>query len=156
MKNQDQRSRLHISLYVSDIDRTVKFYSKLFKSGPVKVKAGYAKFLPDNPSLNISFIENPSGIRAEFGHLGIEVQDSAMVNEYAKYLKEQGFNLTEEPGVHCCYAVQDKFWVSDPDGYDWEVYHLLEDSEKSGWKVLSDEEAQACCVAKAEAGEPCC
>jgi hypothetical protein len=26
--------------------------------------------------------------------------------------------------VNCCYANQTKFWVIDPDGVEWEVYHV--------------------------------
>jgi hypothetical protein len=32
-------------------------------------------------------------------------------------------------GVDCCHANQDKFWVQDPDGVGWEVYHLNYDLE---------------------------
>jgi len=31
--------------------------------------------------------------------------------------------------VDCCHANQDKFWVKDPDGVEWEVYHLNYDLE---------------------------
>ncbi|MDX6558134.1 MAG: hypothetical protein QOF72_1183, partial [Blastocatellia bacterium] len=42
----------------------------------------------------------------------------------------------DEMQTTCCYAVQDKTWVSDPDGNEWEAFVVLQDN-------LS--ESNACC-----------
>jgi hypothetical protein len=38
----------------------------------------------------------------------------------------------EEIGTTCCFATQDKVWVTGPAGEKWEVYTVLADSETFG------------------------
>lgn len=120
---------MHVSLYVSDLDKTVAFYNLFFGRFPVKVKPGYAKYVLDQPSLIISFVEHPDRVQAHFGHLGFQVETIEIMNEALLRLKELGLHIREETGVQCCYAKQDKFWVNDPDGVEWEVYYFHADAE---------------------------
>lgn len=133
--------RIHISYQVSNLDSTIAFYSKFFEKEPVKVKEGYAKYILEEPSLNISFIENKDGVQPHTAHFGIEVNDPELLKQKLGNAMHHQLPIDEEKEVQCCYAKQDKFWVTDPDGYRWEVYQFLEDSE-----ILSDKEETACCT----------
>lgn len=121
--------KMHVSLYVSEMDRTVAFYEKLFAQSADKVKPGYAKFMLDDPALVISFVENKDKVKSNFGHLGIQLQKEDQVISHLDRLKTDGIAAKEEMGVSCCYAKQDKFWVADPDGHQWEYYYFHEDVE---------------------------
>ena len=66
--------RMHVSLYVSDLEKSIAFYSAFFATAPVKVKPGYAKYVLDSPSLIISFVENQERVQQNFGHLGFQVE----------------------------------------------------------------------------------
>lgn len=121
--------RMHVSLYVSNLDKTITFYNSFFGRLPVKVKHGYVKYVLDQPSLIISFVEHPDRVQAYFGHLGFQVETIEVMQEALNRMKELGMDVREEIGVNCCYARQDKFWVNDPDGVEWEVYYFYEDAE---------------------------
>lgn len=121
--------RMHVSLYVSNIQNSVLFYSAFFNQKADKVKPGYAKFVLESPSLIISFVENKEKINSQFGHLGFQVDSAIELQSRLADAKNTGLQIVEEMGVACCYAVQDKFWVMDPDGYHWEVYQFTEDAE---------------------------
>ncbi len=121
--------RMHVSLYVSNIQNSVLFYSAFFNQKATKVKPGYAKFVLESPSLIISFVENKEKINSQFGHLGFQVDSAIELQSRLADAKNAGLQIVEEMGVSCCYAVQDKFWVMDPDGYHWEVYQFTEDAE---------------------------
>ena len=142
-----EQFKFHIGLNVSDIGQTTTFYRRLFGQDPIKTKPGYAKFELDNPGLVISFIESTQP-GPHFGHLGIRVNSQ----EELKTKKQEVESLIkielEEKNSACCYAVQNKFWVKDPDGYEWEVYHFLEDAEQMGGRNTSEdkkEELVGCC-----------
>ena len=121
-------SRLQLALNVSDIDEAVDFYSKLFSTEPAKRHEGYANFAVESPPLKLVLIENP-GAEGRLNHLGVEVFSTDEVAATSARLSGQGMATATEDGVTCCYAVQDKVWVDDPDGAPWEVYTVLADSE---------------------------
>ena len=137
--------RMHVSLYVSDIAQTVNFYTSFFGTAPVKVKTNYAKYVLDSPSLIISFVENTEKVQQNFGHLGFQVETPEDLNIKLREAKKKNLVAKEETGTNCCYAKQDKFWVSDPDGVQWEVYYFHEDSEFNDPHYESAE-ASACCT----------
>ena len=120
--------RFHTSLPVQSIPETTAFYRVLLQSEPVKTKEDYAKFLPPHLQLNISFHESPGAV-LEGVHLGLELADQAEVDEAAARLEAAGVPLIRRETSVCCYANQDKFRVTDPSGYEWEIYTLLEDTE---------------------------
>lgn len=139
MEQKNVFPRTHISLFVSDIGATVEFYDKFFNEGAAKVKDDYAKYELDAPALTISFIQNPEKVNTS-GHYGIQVKTKEELNEKLNLARGHKLVELEEVETACCYAIQDKFWVNDPDGYEWEVYHFLEDVEKNQKK-----QAAACC-----------
>ena len=136
---------MHVSLYVSDLEKTIQFYNQFFGQNPTKIKQAYAKYELQNPSLVISFIENKSRVNTNFGHLGWRVSSEAELNKYMQLSEQNQLIELVEKGTSCCYAVQDKFWVTDPDGTAWEVYYFHEDSEFNDPKYAM-EETNACCA----------
>jgi predicted enzyme related to lactoylglutathione lyase len=123
-------ARVQLALNVSDLDEGIAFYSKLFATEPAKVKPGYANFAIDEPPLKLVLIENKDA-DGRLNHLGVEVFSTDEVTATQRRLSGEGLATAEESGT-CCYAVQDKVWVDDPDGAPWEVYTVLADSETPG------------------------
>lgn len=142
MKNA-QFPRMHVSYYVSDINKTIDFYSKFFEVKPVKTKDDYAKFILEEPGLNISFIKTENSVQSQNVHFGIETDNPEYLKQKLGVAMSQQLPILEENEVNCCYAKQDKFWVTDPDGYRWEVYQFKGDVETND----KSEEATACCEA---------
>jgi catechol 2,3-dioxygenase-like lactoylglutathione lyase family enzyme len=123
-------AKVHIHLHVSDLARSRAFYEAFFEAPPVKVRPGYVKFLPAQWPVNLALSE--AGVvpaRGAGGHFGIQVDTPAAVRRELARVRAAGLSVREELGVDCCYANQDKFWVTDPDGVEWEVYHLNHDLE---------------------------
>jgi hypothetical protein len=143
--------RMHVSLYVSDMMQTISFYDLFFGKSPDKVRNGYIKYILDEPSLIISFVENPERVKQNFGHLGFQVETIGELNNRLSMAQNAGLITREEIGTNCCYAKQDKFWVTDHDGVQWEVYYFHEDAEFNDphYEIGT---ASACCIAPA-AGE---
>lgn len=137
--------RMHVSLYVSDIHKTINFYSSFFGIEPTKVKTNYAKYILDEPSLIISFVENKERVQENFGHLGFQVETLEELNKQLANAKNKNLVTLEEVGTNCCYAKQDKFWVNDPDGVQWEVYYFHEDAEFND-PHYEMAETSACCM----------
>ena len=119
--------RVQLALNVTDLDAAVGFYEKLFGVAPAKRRPGYANFAVAEPPLKLVLIEG-EGAGGTVNHLGVEVADTAAVRAAVARLDGEGLATSEEQGVTCCYAVQDKVWVHDPDGAPWEVYTVLDDA----------------------------
>jgi hypothetical protein len=124
-------SRVQLALNVDDLDEAVAFYSKLFNTQPAKLKAGYANFAVVEPPLKLVLIENP-GKGGSLNHLGVEVESSDTVHAEITRLAGEGMFTEEEIGTTCCFATQDKVWVTGPGDEKWEVYTVLADSETFG------------------------
>ena len=140
----NQFPRMHVSLYVSNIAKSVEFYTAFFAHEPTKVKSNYAKYVLENPSLIISFVENKERVHSNFGHLGFQVETLEDLNIKLWQAKKNDLVAREEVGTNCCYAKQDKFWVNDPDGVQWEVYYFHEDAEFNDPHYEMNE-TNACC-----------
>jgi catechol 2,3-dioxygenase-like lactoylglutathione lyase family enzyme len=121
-------SRVQLALNVDDVDAAVAFYSKLFGTEPAKRRPGYANFAITEPPLKLVLLENP-GSGGSLNHLGVEVETSDEVEAHEARLAGAGLIAREEKNTTCCYAVQDKFWVTAPDGEQWEHYVVLADSQ---------------------------
>ncbi|HUZ21137.1 MAG TPA: ArsI/CadI family heavy metal resistance metalloenzyme [Acidimicrobiales bacterium] len=125
-------SRVQLALNVSDLDAAIAFYSKLFGTGPAKLRPGYANFAVAEPALKLVLIESGAerggGVTGALNHLGIEVESSELVAAATRRLSEEGLSTVVEEQTTCCYALQDKVWVNDPDGAPWEVYTVLADA----------------------------
>ncbi len=127
-------AKVHIHMHVSDLPKSREFYEKFFGAAPVKIKPGYVKFLPELGPVNLALSQGrPAGRdREPVDHLGIQVASPEIVRHQLARVKAAGLPVREELGVNCCHANQDKFWVRDPDGVEWEVYHLNYDLEDDG------------------------
>ncbi|MDB5140465.1 MAG: hypothetical protein JWR12_2381 [Mucilaginibacter sp.] len=144
--------RMHVSLYVGDMVQTINFYNSFFGRSPVKIRKGYIKYVLDEPSLIISFVENAERVQQNFGHLGFQVETIDELNNRLEIAQKAGLLTREEIGTNCCFAKQDKFWVVDPDGIQWEVYYFHEDAEFND-PHYEEETASACCITNV-AAEP--
>jgi catechol 2,3-dioxygenase-like lactoylglutathione lyase family enzyme len=120
-------SRIQLALNVEDVDAAVAFYERLFGTPPAKRRPGYANFAIAEPPLKLVLIESP-GKGATLNHLGVEVFSPEEVTRAHERLERAGLAPKPETATSCCYAVQDKVWVHDPDGAPWEVYTVLADS----------------------------
>lgn len=137
-------SRTQLALNVDDLDESITFYRKLFGAEPTKVKPGYANFAIADPTLKLVLIENP-GRGGSINHLGVEVDSSDAVHSEIARLTEAGMFTEEEIGTTCCFATQDKVWVTGPGGERWEVYTVLADSEYFGGSPGADQQGGVCC-----------
>lgn len=120
-------SRVQLAINVSDLDRAVEFYGKLFGAEPAKRRPGYANFAVADPPLKLVLIQG-EGQGGSLNHLGVEVFSTDEVASETKRLAGEGLDTRTEEQVSCCYAVQNKVWVTDPDGSPWEVYTVLADA----------------------------
>ena len=128
--NGDKRP--HISLNVASVERSLPFYRALFNQPPVKLKVDYAKFEPREPPVNFTLNEHPDLVDNN-GHFGIEVKTTAEVEDYLARFKKLEVNIdTKETEVACCFSVQNKVWVVDPDGNHWEIFVVVEDEAEDG------------------------
>ncbi|WP_280360861.1 ArsI/CadI family heavy metal resistance metalloenzyme [Nocardia wallacei] len=152
-------SRIQLALNVDDLEQAVAFYSTLFGTAPAKRKPGYANFAIAEPPLKLVLLEN-TGQGGTLNHLGVEVETSEQVHGEIARLSEAGLFTEEQIATTCCFATQDKVWVTGPHGERWEVYTVLADSESFGAAPqLGDAEAaQACCGTAEEAAAEgvCC
>src|SRR3954449_950472 len=132
-------SRLQLAINVDDLDSSIDFYRRLFATEPAKVRAGYANFAVAEPPLKLVLLENP-GHGGSINHLGVEVEDADTVDAEQTRLAESGLASVDERGTTCCYAKQDKFWVTGtPNGESWEVYTVLADSPVAGGPAAGED-----------------
>lgn len=129
--------KAHLALNVTDVERSMAFYRKLFNIEPSKVRRGYAKFDVQVPPLNLTLNENSFAGQGALSHLGIQVSSTEDVLAMRERWRAAGLETADEMRTNCCYAVQDKTWVKDPDGYEWEAFVVLEDDLA---------ESTTCCV----------
>ena len=154
----------HLSLDVSDLEASVRFYARFFGAAPLKRRPGYAKFDLASPSLNLALVERaPSG--RNVNHFGVQVDSSEAVEAAKRHLQSAGLLDLVEEGTTCCYAKQDKVWAADPDGNRWEFFVVLEDADRmkaEGGACCVDaapascSTAEACVTTKAETGSCGC
>jgi catechol 2,3-dioxygenase-like lactoylglutathione lyase family enzyme len=155
-------ARVQLALNVSDVDAAVAFYEKLFGVEPAKRRPGYANFAIDTPPLKLVLIENPeargAGVAGALNHLGVEVETTEAVSAATARLADAGLATAVQENTTCCYAVQDKVWVDDPDGAPWEVYTVLADSDSArpgqtpSAAERSGGQGAVCCTPAATAG----
>ncbi len=149
--------KAHLAINVRDVEQSIDFYRKLFGIEPSKVRAGYAKFDVQNPPLNFTLNEGAVANRGALSHLGIQVGSTEDVLATRERWNEVGLLTRDEMQTNCCYATQDKTWVRDPDGNEWEVFVVLQDNLpetaacECGDKVAAssesiDEMANSCCA----------
>jgi lactoylglutathione lyase len=146
-------AKVHLHMHVSDLAKSREFYAKFLGEQPVKVKPGYVKFLPAWAPVNLALSGGGSAREGTINHVGVQVDAVETVMHQLARVKAAGLPVREEMGVNCCHANQDKFWVQDPDGVEWEVYHLNYDLEDevhpaatTSGKGLQLAKGSACCT----------
>jgi catechol 2,3-dioxygenase-like lactoylglutathione lyase family enzyme len=153
-------SRVQLALNVDDLDTAISFYSTLFHTEPAKRKPGYANFAIADPPLKLVLLENP-GQGGTLNHLGVEVGSSEVVHAEIARLTEAGMFTEEEVATTCCFATQDKVWVTGSDAERWEIYTVLADSDTFGASPNrpAEDGGGGCCgtaADEAEATSSCC
>jgi catechol 2,3-dioxygenase-like lactoylglutathione lyase family enzyme len=136
--------KTHLSINVSSVEKSIEFYKKMFDVEPVKVRADYAKFDIANPPLNFTMNQRGFERGGSLSHLGLQVESTEDVLAIGKRWVENGLTTLDEMKTDCCYALQDKTWVQDPDGNRWEVFTILENTEPK------ENAASTCCGPAAE------
>lgn len=120
--------KAHLSLNVRNVEQSTEFYRKMLGIEPAKVRPGYAKFDVQNPPLNLALNQASFTGRGALSHLGIQVGSTDDVLAMRQKWIDEGLVTRDEMQTNCCYALQDKTWIHDPDGNEWEVFVVLEDN----------------------------
>lgn len=127
-ENQVIALKAHLALNVRNVAQSIAFYRKMLGIEPAKVRPGYAKFDVQNPPLNLTLNEGSFRDQGALSHLGIQVASTEDVLAVRQKWIEAGLVTRDEMQTNCCYAVQDKSWIHDPDGNQWEVFVVLQDN----------------------------
>ena len=128
MNTQINILKAHLAINVRNVNESIEFYKKMFGIEPSKVRTGYAKFDVANPPLNFTLNQVPFNGSGALSHLGIQVASTDDVLAMRNSWQERGLDPREEMQTSCCYALQDKAWVHDPDGNEWEVFTVIRDN----------------------------
>jgi catechol 2,3-dioxygenase-like lactoylglutathione lyase family enzyme len=142
-------SRVQLALRVADLEGSIDFYSRLFATTPAKRRPGYANFAIADPPLKLVLLEGQPGAETRMDHLGVEVEDTDLVTDATSRLAASGLATRVEDNTACCYAVQNKVWVSGPGNEPWEVYTVTGDHRP-------DLEGEADLTRSAVAGDGTC
>lgn len=135
--------RFHVHLSVTDLDRSIGFYSRLFSAEPSVVKTDYAKWMLEDPRINFA-ISTRAG-KAGVNHLGFQVETDQELTSLREQAIQADLTAVEDRGAACCYAKSDKHWIEDPQGIAWETFHTLGDIPVFGEPARQPETASACC-----------
>jgi catechol 2,3-dioxygenase-like lactoylglutathione lyase family enzyme len=152
--------RMHVHVAVNDLQRSIGFYSALFATQPVVVKADYAKWMLDDPRVN--FAISSRGKQPGLDHLGIQVESKDELGDVYARLRQAGGTIVEQGQTTCCYAQSEKSWIDDPAGISWETFFTTGESTDYGVSVERDPRlahANACCdphVLAAQEASTCC
>ena len=135
--------KAHLAINVRNLEQSIAFYCKLFGTEPSKVRTGYAKFDVHTPPLNFTLNEGSFADAGALSHMGIQVSSTADVLAMRQKWMDAGLYTRDEMQTDCCYATQDKTWVRDPDGNEWEAFVVLKDNlpEKA-----AESSSKACCT----------
>ncbi|MCC9309785.1 VOC family protein [Kitasatospora sp. RB6PN24] len=137
-------SRVQLALRVADLQSSIAFYAKLFGAEPAKCRPGYANFAIAEPPLRLVLIEGEPDQDTRLDHLGVEVERTEQVIAATERLRRAGLTAVEEKDARCCYALQDKTWVTGPGKEPWEVYVVKADADTFG--KSADAAPQDCCT----------
>jgi catechol 2,3-dioxygenase-like lactoylglutathione lyase family enzyme len=147
MRKEVKALKPHVSINVRNVIESIEFYRKMLGVEPAKVRTGYAKFDVQNPPLNFALNEVPFNERGDLSHMGIQVASIDDVLAVRMRWADEGLITRDEMQTNCCYAIQDKTWVTDPDGNEWEVFVVLEDN------LPETEQAIGCCAPTATSAQ---
>lgn len=128
---------VHIGINVTNLEASIAFYSKVFGVSPIKVEPTYSKFLLEQPGLNFTLNVKDEVNGNQVNHFGFQVETQEEIDHHKQRLEQEGFFAREERDTTCCYALQDKFWITDPDGNEWEFFYT---------KADRGVQSEGCCV----------
>jgi catechol 2,3-dioxygenase-like lactoylglutathione lyase family enzyme len=144
--------RIHIHVGVENLDESIRFYSAIFDSKPVKIKPDYAKWMLEDPRVNFAISTRAS--KNGVDHLGIQVEENEELEELRGRIKNADLAVFDEGETVCCYASSEKSWVKDPGGIPWEAYRTMDDAQIFSSKRAGDE--SACCPDRPVSETRCC
>jgi catechol 2,3-dioxygenase-like lactoylglutathione lyase family enzyme len=147
-KQTVQALKAHLALNVRNVEQSIEFYRKMLGIEPSKVRPGYAKFDVQNPPLNLTLNEAAFNERGALSHLGIQVGSTEDVLSVRQDWAERGLTTRDEMQTNCCYATQDKTWVQDPDGNEWEVFVVLQDNLQTSNLCCATSEPQTVSIGR--------
>jgi len=138
--------RFHVHVSVSDLAKSVRFYSTLFGAAPTVSKDDYAKWQLEDPRVN--FAISTRGRAPGLDHLGIQAEDDGELEDIGTRLAQADVGLLPQKGASCCYAKSDKYWTLDPQGIAWESFHTLDSVPTYGadTHAQAKEKKAACCA----------
>lgn len=142
--------KAHVALNVKNVENSIEFYKKMLGLEPSKMRTGYAKFDIQNPPLNLTLNQIAFNERGALSHMGIQVASTEDVLAMREQWHERGLLTRDEMQTNCCFATQDKTWVNDPDGNEWEVFVVLQDNLP---EIASKETGNVACCTPAVAGD---
>ena len=134
--------RFHVHVSVDDLDANVRFYSTVFGKPPTVLKADYAKWLVEDPRIN--FAISKRGIKSGVDHLGVQVESETELIALRDQVAAAEIAALDQPNSECCYALSDKYWITDPQGIAWETFHSLDLIPMYGETERT--QASACCA----------
>jgi catechol 2,3-dioxygenase-like lactoylglutathione lyase family enzyme len=134
--------RFHVHVSVSDLSKSIAFYSAMFGAEPTVVRPDYAKWMLEDPRVN--FAISNRGQTPGVNHLGFQAEDEAELDAIHANLRNADASITPEKGAHCCYAVSDKYWITDPQGIAWESFHSLDSIPVYGADQAAATSASCC------------
>ena len=141
--------RIHISLPATDLEQSAVFYEKLFGRPVSKRRPDYLNFRLDQPPIHLALVKKTTEPARPGGHFGIELADAESLADWQTRLQLSRLDYEPEPGAQCCYATGDKLWLTDPDGYRWEIWHRTGEfdalKETSGDQVKEIATETRCC-----------
>ncbi|CAN5524638.1 ArsI/CadI family heavy metal resistance metalloenzyme [soil metagenome] len=148
--------RLHLHVSVPDLDRAIAFYSSLFDAAPTVARADYAKWMLDDPRVNLAISSRARATGID--HVGIQVDSAAELGELAARLKAAGNETFDQDATTCCYAKSDKSWVTDPAGVRWETFFTHGDATSYGEDevIPAATSASTCCAPAPASATACC
>ena len=144
--------RMHIHVGVDNLEQAIRFYSALFGTDPIKTKADYAKWMPDD--INVNFAISTGTRTKGIDHLGLQVDEDHELDELRQRLQAAGLSTFDEGETVCCYARSEKSWVRDPSGIAWEAYRTMEDAQV--YADTPETGDTACCTPDIKGKPGCC
>jgi catechol 2,3-dioxygenase-like lactoylglutathione lyase family enzyme len=146
--------RLHVHIAVDDLNKSIGFYSTLFGTQPSVLKDDYAKWMLEDPKVNLAISQRDRA--AGVDHLGIQVESDGELRELATRLKAAGEETRDQESATCCYAQSNKAWVNDPSGVRWETFYTFAQATTYGEDEPETAKAESSCCPAPKAAEPCC
>ncbi len=144
--------RLHMHVSVPNLEQAIAFYSTLFDAPPSVVKDDYAKWMLEDPKVNLAISSRARAIGID--HVGVQVDSAGALTELAGRLKAAGATTFDQAATTCCYAKSDKSWVTDTAGVRWETFFTHGEATAHGEDEAIPEASGACCAP--QTAKACC